>query len=94
MINLSEENNIILKHSTPFNRQGNVLAESTNKRIVSNMKNIIFQNKWTWDIMLKYSLWEDRMTTKNSIGQSPFHLVYGIDAVFHVQLSFRVIKFL
>ena len=31
---------------------------------------------------------------KRSIGTSPFQLVYGIDAVFLVQLSFPVIKFL
>ena len=34
------------------------------------------------------------VTTKKSIGTSPFQLVYGIDAVFPVQLSFPVIKFL
>ena len=55
---------------------------------------MLFQNKRTWDIKLKYALWEDMVTIKRSIGTSPFQLVYGIDAIFFVQLSFPVIKFL
>ena len=58
MINFCEENNIILKHSTPYYPQGNWLAESTNESIVNNIKNMLFQNKRTWDIKLKYALWE------------------------------------
>ena len=43
--------------------------------------------------MLKYALWEDMITTKKSIGTSPFQLVYGIDVVFPVQLGIPVMKF-
>ena len=43
--------------------------------------------------MLKYALWEDRITTKKIIGTSPFHLVYGTDVVFPVQLGILVMKF-
>ena len=55
---------------------------------------MLFQNKRTRDIKLKYALWADRVTEKRSIGTSPFQLVYGIDAIFVVQLSFPIIKFL
>ena len=94
MIKFCEENNIILKHSTPCYPQGNGLAESSNKIIVNSIKKMLFQNKKTWDIKLKYALWEDRVTIKISIGTSPFQLVYGIDEIFPVQLSFLGIKFL
>ena len=43
--------------------------------------------------MLKYTLWEDRITVKKAIGTSPFQLVYGIDAVFSVQLCIPVMNF-
>ena len=89
MINLCEGNNIILKHSTPYYPQGNGLAESTNKNIVNSIKKMLFQNKKTWDIKLKYALWEDRVTIKKSSGTLPFQLVYGIYATFLVQLSFQ-----
>ena len=55
---------------------------------------MLFQNKRTWDSKLKYALWADRVTIKKSIGTSPFQLVYGIDAIFPIQLSFLVIEFL
>ena len=44
--------------------------------------------------MLKYALWEDRITIKKAIGTSPFQIVYGIDVVFPVQLGIPVMKFL
>ena len=88
MVNFCEENNIILKHSIPYYPQGNGLAKSTNKNIVNSIKKMLFQNKRSWDIKLKYALWADRVNVKKSIGTSPFQLVYGIDAIFPVQLSF------
>ena len=60
---------------------------------MNSIKKMLFHNKRTWDIKLKYALWEDRVTKKISIGTSPFQLVYGI-AIFLVQLSFLVINFL
>ena len=43
--------------------------------------------------MLKYALWEDRITTKKSIGLSHFQLAYGTDTIFPIQLGIPVIKF-
>lgn len=39
-----------------------------------------------------YALWADTLTTKKSIGMSPFHLVYGIDAVFPSYMRVPVMK--
>ena len=55
---------------------------------------MISQKKNTCDKMLNYALWVDRVTTKNAIGTSPVRLVYGVDAIFPVQLSFPVVKLL
>ena len=50
--------------------------------------------KRNWDSKLKYALWADRVTTKKSIGNSPFKLVYGTEAVFLIQLTICMTKFL
>ena len=94
MVKFCEENNINLKHSTPYYPQGNVLAESSNKNIVNSIKKMLFENKRSWDTKLKFSLWADRVTIKKSIGTSPFQLVYGVDVVFPVQLVAPGIKFM
>ena len=70
------------------------MTESTNKNIVKNIKKILSQNKKAWDSKLKYSLWVDHITSKNFIGASPFQLVYGTEAVFHVHLGLHVMKFM
>jgi hypothetical protein len=40
------------------------------------------------------SLWDDRVTTKRSLGVSPFQLVYGVEAIFPTHLALPVEKFL
>ena len=39
-----------------------------------------------------HALWADRLTTKKSIGMSPYHLVYGTEVVFPTSLGVPVIK--
>ena len=41
-----------------------------------------------------HALWVDRLTTKKSIGMSPYQLVYGMDAVFPTSLGVLVMKLL
>jgi hypothetical protein len=43
---------------------------------------------------MKFPLWADRVTTNRSLGVSPFHLAYGVEAIFPTQLAFPVTKFL
>ena len=93
MVEFCHENNISLKQSTPYYPQGNGLAESSNKNIVSSIKKMLFDNKRSWDSKLKFALWADRVTIKKSIGTSPFQLVYGTDAIFPVHLINPVMKF-
>ena len=76
------------------NGQGNGLAKSSNKSLIRIIKKLLEDNKKNWDSKLKYALWADRVTTKKSIGNSPFKLVYGTEAVFPIQLTLPVAKFL
>jgi hypothetical protein len=84
---------IQLVHSTPYYPQGNGLAESSNKSLIKIIGKLLEENKKNWDSKLKFSLWEDRVNIKNSIGTSPFKLVYGTDAIFPVQLVLSVARF-
>ena len=43
---------------------------------------------------MKFALWDDKITTKRSLGVSPFQLVYGTEAIFPTQLALPVEKFL
>jgi len=70
------------------------LAESSNKSLIRIIKKLLEDNKKNWDSKLKYALWANRVTIKKSTGNSPFKLVYGTEAVFPIQLTLLVAKFL
>jgi transposase InsO family protein len=94
LIKFCEQFEISLIHSTPYYPQGNGLAESSNKSLIKLIKKLLEDNKSTWDSKLKFSLWADWVTTKKSLGISPFQLVYGAEVVFPTQLTISVVKFL
>jgi len=94
LIKFHEQYEISQIHSTPYYPQGNGLAESSNKILIKIIKKLLEDNKRAWDSKLKFSLWADRVTTKTSLGISPFQLVYGIEVVFPTQLALSVEKFL
>jgi transposase InsO family protein len=77
MIDFCNKYNIKLVHSTPYYPQGNGLAESSNKSLIRIIKKLLVENKKSWDSKLKFSLWDDRISNKKSIGTSPFQMVYG-----------------
>jgi hypothetical protein len=56
------------------------------------VKNIVGENKKSWDNKIKYALWADHTTTNTSTGRTPFELVYGFEAHFpiHLQISAQI----
>ena len=70
------------------------MADSSNKRLVRIIKKLLQDNKKAWHSKLKFALWEDRVSTKKSLGTSPFQLVYGTDVIFPASLGSPVMKFL
>jgi len=72
MIKFYERDGITLVHSTPYYPQGNGLVESFNKSLINIIKKLLEDNKKEWDSKLKFSLWDDRVTTNRSLGVSPF----------------------
>jgi hypothetical protein len=94
MIQFCEKHHIILNHSTTYYPQGNGLVESSNKSLVIIIKKLLEENKKAWHLKLKYALWANKISTKRSIGTSPFQLVYGTDVIFLVSLGIQVLKYL
>lgn len=94
MINFSHKYHITLGHSTAYYPQGNGLAKSSNKSLINIIKKVLEENKKNWHKKLVNALWTDRLTTKISIGTSPYELVYGMEVVFPSFLGIPVIKLL
>jgi transposase InsO family protein len=94
MVEFCNKYNIELFYSTPYYPQGNGLAESSNKILIRIIKKIFTKNKRSRNSKLKFSLWDDHMSTKKSIGPSPFQMVYGTKVVFPTQLGLPILKFL
>eukprot|EP00253_Pinus_taeda_P031060 PITA_31060 len=93
LVEMCNSMGIKLVHSTSYYPQGNGLAESSNKNLIRIIKKLLEDNKNNWDAKLKYALWANRVTIKKSTGNCPFRLVYGIEAVFPIQLTLPVAKF-
>ena len=79
MIDFYNKYHITLGHSTTYYPQANGLAESYNKSLMNIIKTLLEHNKKTWNKKLVNSLWVDSLTTKKSIGSSPYQLVYGME---------------
>eukprot|EP00253_Pinus_taeda_P005377 PITA_05377 len=94
MISFCHKFHITLGHSTAYYPQGNGLAESSNKSLVNMIKKVLEENKKNWHKKLINALWADRLTTKRSIGVSPYDLVYGLEAKFPSSLGIPVMKLL
>eukprot|EP00253_Pinus_taeda_P034932 PITA_34932 len=94
MISFCQKYHITLGHSTAYYPQGNVLDESSNKSLINIIKKVLEENKKNWHKKLVNALWADRLTTKRSIGTSPYELVYGLEVVFPSSLGIPVIKLL
>ena len=75
------EKGIKLKYSASYYPQGNGLAESMNKKLIKIIKRSVSKNHKTWHNALFNALWADRVTPKTYVGNSPFFLVYGREAI-------------
>ena len=77
----ANERGIKLHYSANYYPQGNGLAESTNKNLIRILKTTVIENQRSWNLALPNSLWVDRVTPKNSLGVSPYTLIYGKEAI-------------
>lgn len=92
--NWAFEYGITRKFSSNYYPQGNGLAESTNKNLLSVIKKLLERSPREWHTQLRFALWADRIRTKNALGISPYFLVYGQDPVFPMQLRIPTLRFI
>jgi hypothetical protein len=57
------------------------VEESTNNNLVRILKKTIAHNQRNWHNLLHNALWADRVTPKESIGNSQYFLVYGHESI-------------
>ena len=72
---------ITVNYSPVYHPQANGMAEATNKTIVGNMRRNLEDNKGAWLEELPKVLWAQRTTKKRATHESPFALVFRMEAV-------------
>ena len=72
--------------------QGNRQAEAVNKVIVNGLKKRLDDAKGKWVEELPHVFWTYRTTPCRSIGETPFSMTYGADAVIHLETRFPILR--
>ncbi|XP_057739875.1 uncharacterized protein LOC130956973 [Arachis stenosperma] len=69
--------------------QANGQGEATNKVILAELKKRLQDAKGAWAEELPQVLWAYRTTPQSAIGETPFRLVYGVEAIIPIEISER-----
>ena len=72
---------IKLIRSSPYYAQANGQAEASNQSLIKLIKRKIDEYPRRWHEVLSEALWAYRISCHGSTKTSPYHLVYGQDAV-------------
>lgn len=86
--------NIKFGYTTTYYPQGNGLAGSSNKSLINIIKKMLEANKKNQHKKLINAFWVDRVSSKKSLGISPFQIVDGVDIVFPSSLTVSVMPLL
>ena len=76
------------RYSTSVYPQENEQTEAVNKLIVSRLKKRLDGAKGKWMEELPHVLWTYRTTPRRSIGETPFLMTYGTEAVILLETGF------
>ena len=87
-----EELHILHRHSTPYYPQSNGLVEKANGIIAGIIRKMVRNKTKLWDDFLDGALWAYRTTYKDKTEFTPFHLVYGQEALQPIELNIPTIR--
>ncbi|RVW59328.1 Transposon Ty3-I Gag-Pol polyprotein [Vitis vinifera] len=90
--NFCSKLNIRNSYSTPRYPQSNGQAKATNKTLITALKKRLEQAKGKWVEELPGVLWAYRTTPGRPIGNTPFALAYGMDAVIPTEIGLPTIR--
>ena len=80
------------RYSTSAYPQGNGQVEAINKVKVNGIKKRLDDAKGKWVEELPHVLWTYRITPRRSIGETPFSMTYGAEAVIPLETGFPTLK--
>ncbi|MCO5592621.1 hypothetical protein L7F22_046624 [Adiantum nelumboides] len=80
------------QHATPYYPQSNRAVENANGIITRILRKMVESQEKHWDHFLDGALWVYRTTYKCTTGFTPFHLVYGQEALQPIELEIPTIR--
>jgi len=80
------------RYSTSDYSQGNGQVEAVNKVIVNGLKKRLEDAKGKLVEELPHILWTYRTTLRKSIGETPFSMAYGVEAVIPLETGFPTLR--
>ncbi|MCO5607633.1 hypothetical protein L7F22_061831 [Adiantum nelumboides] len=92
LIEVCEELHILHRHSTPYYPQSNGLVEKANGIIAGIIRKMVKNKTKLWDDFLDGALWAYRTTYKEATEFTPFHLVYGQEALQPIELNIPTMR--
>ncbi|MCO5559358.1 hypothetical protein L7F22_012957 [Adiantum nelumboides] len=87
-----EELKISHRHSTPYYPQSNGLVEKANGIIAGIIRKVVESKPKRWDNFLDGAIWAYKSTYRDATQFTPFHLVYGQEALQPIELNIPTIK--
>ena len=80
------------KYSSPGHPQANGQTEVINRTLLRLIKSRLVGAKGTWPEELPNVLWAYRTTMRTLVGETPFNLTYGTEAVIPIELGLTSLK--
>ncbi|MCO5605369.1 hypothetical protein L7F22_059552 [Adiantum nelumboides] len=75
------------KHSTPYYPQCNGLVEKVNGMICKIITKQVVSKPKEWDKHLEAALWSYRTSFRTSLSYTPYHLVFGKEAILPIEVQ-------
>ncbi|MCO5554188.1 hypothetical protein L7F22_007714 [Adiantum nelumboides] len=89
---LCEKLHVRRRFTTPYYPQCNGMNERFNGELIRMLTNMMQSNVKTWDLELPCALWAYRTAIKTGTGFSPFHLVFGKEALLPIEVEIPALK--